>query len=181
MDDLVRGLKAGRPDAYERLVREYGDRIYRFARRMVGEGGAEDLTQEVFVRVHRSIGAYRPSGRFESWLFSIANNLCIDRARKRRAEAPVGDLGGEMTPERFPSGAPEPPEVMEDDERRRAILRAVERLPAEQKQVFLLREEGGLSFREIAEIAGCPLNTALGRMHYAMENLRRSLKAYGMQ
>jgi len=181
MDDLVRGLKAGRPDAYERLVREYGDRIYRFARRMVGEGGAEDLTQEVFVRVFRSVGAYRPGGRFVSWLFAIANNHCIDQARKRRPETSVADLGEEMTAERFPSGAPEPPEVLEDEERRGALLRAVGRLPLEQKQVFLLREEGGLSFREIAAIAGCPVNTALGRMHYAMESLRRSLKAYGMQ
>jgi RNA polymerase sigma-70 factor (ECF subfamily) len=57
----------------------------------------------------------------------------------------------------------------------------VERLPFEQKQVFLLREEAGLSFKEIAEMTGCPLNTALGRMHYAMESLRKSLKAYGMQ
>ncbi len=181
MDDLVRGLKDGRPEAFERLVREYGDRLYRFARRMVGELWAEDLTQEVFVRVFRSVGAYRPGGRFESWLFAIANNLCIDQARKRRPETPAADLGEEMKAERFPSGAPEPLEELEDEERRRALLKAVDRLPVEQKQVFLLREEGGLSFKEIAEVAGCPLNTALGRMHYAMENLRRSLKAYGMQ
>ncbi len=181
MDDLVRGLKAGRPEAFERLLREFGDRIFRFARRLVGEATAEDLAQEVFVRVFRSIGAYRPSGRFESWIFAIASNLCIDQARKRRPEASVTDLGEEMSAERFASTAPEPPDELEAEERRRALLRAVERLPLEQRQVFLLREEGGLSFREIADIAGCPLNTALGRMHYAMENLRRSLKAYGMQ
>ncbi len=181
MDDLVGGLKAGRPEAFERLAGEYGDRIYRFARRMIGESGAEDIVQEVFMRVCRSVGSYRPVGSFESWLFSIANNLCLDQARKRRRETSLEGLGEEMRAERFASSAPRPPDALEEEELRRAVLKAVERLPVEQRQVFLLREEGGLSFKEIAEVVGCPLNTALGRMHYAMENLRRSLKAHGMR
>jgi RNA polymerase sigma-70 factor (ECF subfamily) len=180
MDDLVRGLKEGRPEAYETLVREFGDRIYRFVKRMVGEAWAEDVTQEVFVRVHRSVGAYRPEGRFESWLFAIANNLCIDQCRRRRPEASVSELGEEASAEQFPATAPPPSEAVEEEERRRALLKAVERLPPEQRQVFLMREEGGLSFREIAGVVGCPLNTALGRMHYAMENLRKALKAHGV-
>jgi RNA polymerase sigma-70 factor (ECF subfamily) len=180
MNDLVRGLQAGRPEAFERLVGEFGDRLYRFARRMVGERAAEDLTQEVLLRVMRSVGDYSPTGRFESWLFTIASRLAIDEARRRKAE----NLRSEADPEgglgRTLSKTPEPPQQAEDEERRRAILEAVERLPLDQKQVFLLREEGGLSFREIAEIVGCPLNTALGRMHYAMESLRRHMKAYGV-
>ena len=178
MDELIRGLKAGRPEAFERLVRDFGDRIFRFVKRLAGEPAAEDLTQEVFIRVHRSIDAYRPEGRFESWLFTIANNLCIDHSRWRRdhptaALEEIAAFGAAHTRE--------PVEEAEDAEIRRALLKAVERLPLEQKQVFLLREEAGLSFKEIAEMTGCPLNTALGRMHYAMEALRKSLKAYGMQ
>lgn len=181
MDDLIKGLKAGQAAAFERLVREYGDRLYRFARRLVGERGAEDLTQEVLIRVHRSIGTYEPTGRFESWLFTIANNLAIDEARRRRPESSLTEVDEEMTADRFASEAPEPSESLEEDERRRALLRAVDRLPLDQRQVFLLREEAGLSFKEIAEIAKCPLNTALGRMHYAMEHLRKALKTHGMQ
>jgi RNA polymerase sigma-70 factor (ECF subfamily) len=181
MDELIRGLKAGRPESFERLVREFGDRIYRFVKRLAGERQAEDLTQEVFLRVHRSIDAYRPEGRFESWLFAIAGNLCIDHSRRRKPEASLSELDEDLSPERFASPGREPIEAAEEDERRRALLKAVERLPFEQKQVFLLREEAGLSFKEIAEMTGCPLNTALGRMHYAMESLRKSLKAYGMQ
>ena len=181
MDELIRGLQAGRPEAFERLVREYGDRIYRFVKRLAGERPAEDLTQEVFLRVHRSVDSYRPEGRFDSWLFTIANNLCIDHARRRKPEASLGDLDGDLAPERFAAETRGPLDQMEEDERRRALLKAVERLPFEQRQVFLLREEAGMSFREIAEMTGCPLNTALGRMHYAMESLRKSLKAYGMQ
>jgi RNA polymerase sigma-70 factor (ECF subfamily) len=181
MDELIRGLKNGRPEAFERLVREYGDRIYRFVKRLSGERPAEDLTQEVFIRVHRSIETYRPEGRFESWLFAIANNLCIDHARRRKPEASLSDVDEGLAPERFAASSAEPLDRLEEEERKRALLRAVERLPWEQRQVFLLREEAGLSFREIAEVTGCPLNTALGRMHYAMEALRKSLKAYGMQ
>ena len=178
MDELIRGLKDGRPEAFERLVREFGDRIYRFVKRLAGEPAADDLTQEVFIRVHRSIDAYRPEGRFESWLFTIANNLCIDHARWRRdhptlAIKEIAEFGA--------ARARRPVEAAEDSELKAAILKAVDALPFEQKQVFLLREEAGLSFKEIAEMTGCPLNTALGRMHYAMESLRKSLKAYGMQ
>jgi RNA polymerase sigma-70 factor (ECF subfamily) len=178
MDELIRGLKDGRPEAFERLVRDFGDRIFRFVKRLAGEAAADDLTQEVFIRVHRSIDAYRPEGRFESWLFTIANNLCIDHSRWRR-DHPSAAMQEIVTYE--PSRSRGPAEEAEDAEIRAALLKAVERLPFEQKQVFLLREEAGLSFKEIAEMTGCPLNTALGRMHYAMEALRKSLKAYGMQ
>src|SRR2546422_772505 len=122
MDDLIKGLKAGSDAAFERLVKEYGDRIYRFARRLVGERGAEDLTQEVLVRVFRSIRTYQPTGRFESWLFTIANHLAIDEARKRKPEAPISELDEEMTAERFASDAAEPVESLEESERRRALL-----------------------------------------------------------
>jgi len=178
MDDLIRGLKAGRPEAFERLVRDFGDRIHRFVKRLAGEAAAEDLTQEVFIRVHRSIDSYRPEGRFESWLFTIANNLCIDHGRWRR-DHPTSAMKEVAAYEA--SATRQPMEEAEGAEIRAALRQAVERLPFEQKQVFLLREEAGLSFKEIAEMTGCPLNTALGRMHYAMESLRKSMKAYGMQ
>jgi RNA polymerase sigma-70 factor (ECF subfamily) len=181
MEELVRGLKAGRPEAFERLLREFGDRIFRFVKRLAGERSAEDLTQEVFIRVHRSIGAYRPEGRFESWLFTIAWNLCIDQARRRKPELTMTGLDEDLAPERFAAEGGGPGEEAEEAERHRALLAAVERLPLEQKQVFLLRQEAGLTFQEIALLVKCPLNTALGRMHYAMEALRKSLKAYGMQ
>ncbi len=174
MDDLVAGLKAGDPAAFESLVQGFGDRLYRFVRRLVGERWADDLTQDVFMRVYRTIGSYRPIGRFEAWVYTVANNVCVDFLRRRRPEAALSDVGHELV-------GPSPLERVEDDERRDALLKAVERLPADQKQVFLLREEGGLSFKEIADVLGCPLNTALGRMHYAMEHLRKALKAYGMR
>jgi RNA polymerase sigma-70 factor (ECF subfamily) len=174
MDDLVTGLKAGDPAAFESLVRGFGDRLYRFVRRLVGERWADDLTQETFVRVYRTVGSYRPTGRFEAWMYTVANHACIDFLRHRRPEVALSEVEPDAS-------SPSPLERIEEDERRRALLKAVERLPADQKQVFLLREEAGMSFREIADALGCPLNTALGRMHYAMENLRKALKAHGMR
>jgi RNA polymerase sigma-70 factor (ECF subfamily) len=176
MDELLPGLQAGRPEAFDRLVREYGDRVYRFVKRLAGPGRAEDLVQEVFIRVFRAIGSYRAGGRFDSWLFTIANHLVIDQARKR-GEAAFSELGA--APVREARG-PEPLEELEDRERREALLKAVERLPVDQRQVFLLREEAGLSFKEIAEMTGVSLNTALGRMHYAMESLRKAMKSHGV-
>lgn len=174
MDERVEGLRAGRPEAFEALVRDFGDRLHRFVRRLVGERGADDVTQEAFVRIFRNIDAYRPTGSFEAWMFTVTNRLCIDFLRRRGPERPLPAVDPE-------SEDPSPLERLEEDERRRALLAAVDRLPLDQKQVFLLREEGGLSFKEIAAQLGCPLNTALGRMHYAMEALRKAMKTHGMR
>jgi RNA polymerase sigma-70 factor (ECF subfamily) len=169
MEELVAGLKAGKGDAYERFVREYGDRLQNFCRRLVGPSDAPDVVQEVYIRVHRSIERYQPRGRFESWLFTIANNLSLDFLRRKRPE-PTEDL--EIV------GKAGPQDDVAHRELREALMAEVDRLPAEQREVFLLRERSCLTFREIAEKLGCPLNTALGRMHYAMEHLREALKDY---
>ena len=163
MNDLIPGLRAGNPDAYDKLVAEYGDRLRRFAARMAGPDVADDIVQEVFLRVFRSIRSFDPAGSFAAWIFAIANNLCIDHLRKR-------------PPERRQQGRTlEPSAMAEDREVRESLRRAVASLPDPQKRVFLLREEAGLTFREIAELLDCPLNTALGRMHTAMASLRKAL------
>ena len=164
MNDLIPRLKAGEPKAYEFLVDEYGDRVRRFASRLAGPEAAEDVVQEVFLRIYRSIGSFDPSGSFAAWIFTIANNLCVDRIRKRPPVPPP------------PRSGPDPSESAEIRETRQAVLRAVQDLPEEQKRVFLLREEAGLSFREISELMSCPLGTALFRMHAALASLRKALK-----
>jgi RNA polymerase sigma-70 factor (ECF subfamily) len=163
MSDLIAGLKAGEPEAYDRLVAEYGDRLRRFAARMAGPEFADDVVQEVFLRVYRSIRSFEPSGSLAAWIFAIANNLCIDHLRKRPLER------------RPRPASPDPSTVAEGREARESLLRAVAALPDAQKRVFLLREEAGLSFREISELLECPLGTALGRMHSAMAALRKAL------
>jgi RNA polymerase sigma-70 factor (ECF subfamily) len=105
------------------------------------------------------------------------NNLCIDHHRRHRHERREHSLAD--TAEALPDDRPaDPVAALNDREMREALLRAVDELPEEQKQVFLMREEAGLPFKEIARIVGCPINTALGRMHYAMEHIRNSMKAF---
>jgi RNA polymerase sigma-70 factor (ECF subfamily) len=163
MSEFIRRLKSGDPDAFEALVAEYGDRLRRFAARMAGPEHAEDIVQEVFLRVYRSIRTFDPSGSLASWIFAIANNLSVDVLRKR-PPAP-----------RDRRSEPGPPARAEGREQREALLRAIAALPEPQKRVFLLREEAGLSFREIADLMESPLGTALHRMHAAMGSLRKTL------
>lgn len=163
MSDLILGLKAGDPEAYGRLVSGYGDRLRRFAARMAGPEVADDLVQEVFLRVYRSIRRFDPAGSLAAWIFTIANNLCVDHLRKRPPAA------------RTRRPPPGPSDEAEGREAREALSRAIASLPDGQKRVFHLREDAGLSFREIAALLNCPLGTALGRMHAAMATLRKSL------
>jgi RNA polymerase sigma-70 factor (ECF subfamily) len=166
MKDLIQGLKAGDSRAFERLVEEFGDRVHRYVARLAGLDGAEDLTQEVFLRVYRSIGSFEPSGGLAPWIFTIATHLSVDQLRRRIAR-PIAPTPSNR------SGDP-----VEARELRETLVEAVARLPEEQRRVFYLREEAGLSFREIAEVLRCPPGTALWRMHAAMTRLRKALKAH---
>lgn len=140
-------------------------RLHRFVARMVGESDAEDLLQEIQVRVLKADAAVT-----KAWLFTVANNLCIDHLRRIKPRG-LADASVVADPRSMEDG-------LERDELRAALWKAIDELPAEQRQIFLLREESGLSFKEIAGMLGIPLNTALGRMHYALEKLRKNLAVY---
>lgn len=166
MKDLIHGLKAGDSRAFEQLVQEFGDRVHRYVARIAGFEGAEDLTQEVFLRVYRSIGSFDPSGGLAPWIFTIATHLSVDQLRRRMARP-------EPPPPAGSSG-----DLVEARELRETLVEAIARLPEEQRRVFHLRVDAGLSFREIAQVLRCPPGTALWRMHAAMTRLRKALKAH---
>lgn len=159
---VIDALKAGDRAACEEFVRGYTPRLYRFLRRMAAAGDVEDMIQEVFLRVFRSLDRYRDDDRMDAWLFRIARNVVLDRWRERKRPEVLTEVAARG---RDPG----------EDEEGRLIRAAIMDLPEEQRIVFLLREEGGLSFREIAETCEIPLNTALGRMHYAILRLRKTL------
>ena len=166
MDGLIEQLRRREPGAAEELHRAYYGRIRRFVQRLIGETEADDVTQEVFLRVYRGIDAYQERERFEAWLFTIAGNLCFDAHRRRRPRAELADVAGGEDPAART-------ERREIEEELRAALRG---LPFEQRQMFLLREDGGLTFREIAQKLGIPLGTALARMKYAVDAIKKRLK-----
>jgi RNA polymerase sigma-70 factor (ECF subfamily) len=178
--DLVEGYRRGDADALQKLVVRHRQSLFGFIHGMTGGQTAEadDVFQEVWFRVIRKLRLYRHDN-FPGWLMRIAHNVVVDRARRQK---PAVRLDAEDNEGCTPAGAiagdgPTPAERAISDELGRRIAEAVASLPAEQKAVFLMRTEAGLSFKEIASAQRVSINTALGRMQYALVRLRTALRA----
>lgn len=173
-EQLASRAKGGDHEAFEELVRRYQGRLLSFLRYRAGRGVAEDVFQEICVKWWTHMNSYEPTGRFAAWAFTIARHALIDFAQKesRRAFLPL-----EGAAETVADSEPGPSRAAESAETRERLARALSELSDEQREVFLLREYGGLSFKEVAAAQGCPLNTALARMRYALLKLRGSLEA----
>lgn len=151
--------------------------LHSFLRRMAGEAAADDLFQEVFVKAWGAAGTYEDRQRPAAWLFTIARRLAIDHNRRGRPGVSL-DLASEegaSLADTLAGSDPRPEEELEQAQQREQVLAAIDSLPLDQREVFLMREHGGLSFKEISDALDIPLNTALGRMHYAVVKLRRAL------
>ncbi len=171
-EELMRAWTGGRVDAFERLFARHAGRLLTHLVHLVGDRArAEDVFQEVFLRVIRKRAEYESRGSFRAWLFTIAHNAAADERRRaalRGTEAIAMD-------ERASDERDDPIETTERGEIRERIEAALLRLPAAQREVFLLRERAGLDFASIARVTGCGLATAKSRMRYALEGLRRNL------
>lgn len=183
-DEQLVAAYAGHGDdrAFEILVARHQERVYSFLHGMVNDADvADDLFQDTFLRVIHALrktrGAYRDEGRFGAWVMRIARNAALDYLRRRRRwhEDGTGATDGPDPWELLADDAPDALTRVENDEQSRWIESCIERLPPEQREVLLLRHDGELTFREIAEITDCSINTALGRMRYALNNLRRMM------
>lgn len=169
------------PDALTTLVELYSPRVFGLLYRLTGSRDvAEDLMQETFLRMVRTIDQYVHVGKFEPWLFRIAANLARDHARRVRRQGPPAswDSPGDDEP---PPGAGGTVEDGPDDQllRQEACQRLVaglNRLSPAEREVLMLRHFSGMSFRDIAEALGVPLGTALARAHRALRRLRAELE-----
>jgi len=163
--------------AFARLVERWETPIQRLCARMTGDlHRGEDLAQEAFTRVFSRLGDFEPSGRFSTWLWRIAINLCHDELRKRhrRREGSLEAPNDDDTPggaETLASDSLSPSEVAEKLEEAEWVRQALQRLPETQRSVVILRHYEGLKFAEIAEILGIPEGTAKSRMFAALERL----------
>jgi RNA polymerase sigma-70 factor (ECF subfamily) len=175
-DDLDRQIKnaqKGRGGGAARLVGEYGPRLYGYFFRVCGSAGdAEDLVQDVFVRVLKNIKGYRHEDKFEHWLFRIAANLARDRARKLARRGTVISL---ETDEQVPDKQSEPYQRMIDDEQRDKLQQALKQLPQLDREMIMLRHYSQMSFKEIAKQFNVPLGTALAKVHRGLKQLKQKL------
>ncbi len=173
--------------AFDVLLRRHGKPIYNFIFRSLGNPQtAEDLMQEVFLRIVKGAATYQHRAKFTTWLYTIARNQCIDMIRRQKhrrtysLDAPIGDnpSGGTMV-DRVKDKAPGEDRMAMDGQFRKNLERALEGLNPDQRDVFVLREFQHLPFAEIAEIVNCPVNTVKSRMRYALEGLRAGLTEMG--
>ncbi|MBI4678780.1 MAG: sigma-70 family RNA polymerase sigma factor [Elusimicrobia bacterium] len=188
MDDLgeklVERARSGDPEAFKDMVRSFGPRLFSYlAGRLKSREAAEDAYAEVWMRVWKGLASYQSLGKFQPWLFTIAHRLSLDLLEREAGRASVSidaapDEEGLPLSERWPSGEPGPEREAMGRQAWEKVSAVLESLPEEQRQVFLLREFGGLSFAEIAAAMDCPLGTALARMRYAVLKLRQELEGF---
>lgn len=170
-EDLMLMYRDGDASAFEILYHRHKGQVYRFILRRCGNTGiAEELFQDVWLKLIRARERYEVSARFTTYLYRIANNHVIDYFRKTRSDCGIGD--GEDV-EQLPAPARDQPEQRAQlGQQARLLLDAVAGLPEEQQQVFLLKEEAGMSISEIAETLGVNGETIKSRLRYAVKKLR---------
>jgi RNA polymerase sigma factor (sigma-70 family) len=175
---LVHLYMEGDFDAITTLVNRYKDRIYTSIYLLVKDKYlAEDLFQDVFIRVNDTLraGRYTNEGKFLPWTLRIAHNLCVDHFRKvkRIPTIKTSDEYDIFEVLNFSDANAEG--KMMQDQTNDKIRQMIDMLPEDQREVIILRHYADLSFKEIAELTKCNINTALGRMRYGLINLRRMM------
>lgn len=187
-EQLLAAYRAGDVAAFETLLGRHEKPIWTYIRRFVRhDEAAEDLLQEVFLRVVRdaqdaNAAAWKGHAKVSTWLYTIARNLCVDRARRESIRAAASmDAGGdgEDVPvslhERIAAPDRAPEAAVADKQAAARIDRAIAALPDDQREVFLMREVMELPFAEIAVVVGASEPTVKSRMRYALEKLRAAL------
>jgi RNA polymerase sigma-70 factor (ECF subfamily) len=180
--ELVQEFVAGSQSAIEILIKRHKNKVFTYIMLMVkNEQLAEDIFQDTFIKVIHSLkaGKYKDNGRFLSWVIRIAHNLVIDHFRK---EKQMNTFSNDDTVIDLFNNRKLADKNIEDNIIHEQICEdirtLVERLPEDQKEVILLRHYGDLSFKEIADQTGVSINTALGRMRYALINLRKMIQKH---
>ena len=180
---LVERCRDNDDAAFSEVVARYKTKIYNYVYRMTGSSeDAEDLTQEVFIRMYTSIDSFRGQSSLNTWLFRIAGNLCIDRFRRTKNRTPAYSLdepvGEADQAQEVPDHTYEPHRLLENVELAEHIQQALSKLPEKLRATLLLHDVEGLPYEEIAQVIGCPLGTVKSRLFNARMQLRQHLTGY---
>jgi RNA polymerase sigma factor (sigma-70 family) len=171
---LMQRYADGDVHAFEMLYRRHELKVWRFLCRSVrNQATADELLQDVWFAVVESAARYQPTARFTTWLFTIAHRKLVDgyrRTRPIRTLEPVDDL--------IADASHEPGRQAESDQHADALIAAIEQLPTEQRNAFLLQAEGDLSIEEIARATGTSFETAKSRLRYARSKLKQLLQEH---
>ena len=175
--ELIEQFLSGDRSGIENLINRHRTKVYTYIFLVVkNQQLAEDIFQDTFIKVIRSLidGKYKDNGRFVSWVIRIAHNLIIDHFRKEKQINTLSndDYESDIFNSRKLSDQ-NIEELMIREQITNDVRLLIDELPDEQKQVILLRHYGGMSFKEIADQTDVSINTALGRMRYALINLRK--------
>ncbi len=176
--ELISQYRNGSEAAFEALVDKYKARVFTTIHMIVKDQGvAEDLLQDVFVKVVQTLNSdrYNEEGKFQPWLMRIAHNLAIDYFRKMKRYPSVVMEDGSNVFNTLQFAEENIEDLRIKDETYTLVQRLIDELPESQRQVLIMRHYMDLSFQEIAEQTGVSINTALGRMRYALINMRKKL------
>ena len=177
----VQAIRDGDAGAYRGLVEKYQQRVYTMVYGMLrNQEDARDITQDAFVKAYNNLDSFRLESSFYTWLYRIAMNLAIDvtRRRKRRPTAEFDEAIGAKENDGQLSEVHQtqnPGKAFERKQLYGRIMDAVEELPEDQRQVILLRELEGLSYKQISEILGVAEGTIMSRLFYARKRLQKTL------
>ena len=177
--EIVRRVLAGEADAFEAIVDEYQKTVYNLALKMTGNPeDAQDMSQEAFIKAFSSLGSFRGDSKFSVWLYRIVSNVCLDfirsRSRKPTSSLNVKDADGEYTELEIADVRHMPEDELQRRLTREAVQQGLDRLPADQRQILLLREIEGLSYDEIGDILSLESGTVKSRIFRA----RKKFSAY---
>jgi len=161
--------------AWEQIVLRYKRRVFHVAYKFTGRvADAEDLTQEIFLKVFRSLDKFHRDADFSTWLSSVARNYCIDRyrARRREREVVVEDL---LAFDLAPASSGNPHRVLEESDRAAFVREGIRELPRKLREAVLARDLQGLSYQEMVVALDCPEGTVKSRINRGREELKRIL------
>ncbi len=179
---LMQRYGQGHVPSFDMLYTRHNLGVWRYVYRSVRDAGVtDDLLQDVWFAVARQAASYRPEARFKTWLFTLAHNRKVDHFRTVKNHASMDETQGSGTAlidTLEADSAFGPVRELQSREQGAALIAAVEQLPPEQRDAFLLQAEGDLSVQDIATACGVSFETAKSRLRYARNHLRQSLKEF---
>lgn len=178
--DLIKRCKTGDREAFNMLVQTYQKQVFNIAYSMLSDyEDASDATQEIFVKVYKSIETFRGQSSFTTWLYRICANVCNDFLRKRQRRASTVSIDKSDDNDNYvaelESESPTPEEHLELTERQRAVRSAINELRTEYKEIIIYSDMNDMSYDEISSILKCPVGTVKSRLNRARNALKKKL------